>query len=110
MADGGGEFEDVLDMDGLATLLKVSTEWVRTKVKRRQIPFTRLPGTRLVRFRPAHVRAILDAGEEPAQNGPLAPTRPQAAPAGPAMAPVDIRRRGRPARPKAPVDIRRGAA
>ncbi len=97
-------------MHGLAALLKVSHEWVRVRVKRREIPFTRLPGTRLVRFRPEHVQAILAAGEEPAQNGPLAATPPpQIAPALTPTAPVDIRRRGKAARgrPSTSVDIRR---
>ncbi|NJP33725.1 hypothetical protein [Micromonospora thermarum] len=113
MAQSGvGEFEDVLDMHGLAALLKVSHEWVRVRVKRREIPFTRLPGTRLVRFTTEHVRAILAAGDQPALNGPLAtpPPRPQTVPDAAPMPPVDIRRRRggtSPTRSGGPVDVRR---
>ncbi|MFG2056647.1 helix-turn-helix domain-containing protein [Micromonospora sp. NPDC048930] len=110
MAATGGEFPDVLDMHGLAAVLKVSHEWVRTRVKRREIPFTRL-GKRMVRFTPEHVDAILAAGDQPALNGPLAarPTGPQAVPDLPPTRPVDIRRSRASARPSTPVDVRRKA-
>lgn len=61
-----------LDEQGLADYLGVSHEWVRAKVKACEIPFTRLPGGRLVRFTEDDVAAILDAGKQPALNGPLA--------------------------------------
>lgn len=70
----------LLDEEGLAEVLDVSHEWVRTRVKRREIPFTRLPGGRLVRFTPEHIAAILSIGDSPALNGPLAkPARPAGA-------------------------------
>lgn len=60
----------------LADYLGVSHEWVRLRVKRREIPFTRLPDGKgdgkLVRFTATHVADILAAGEQPALNGPLA--------------------------------------
>lgn len=62
----------LLDEQGLADYLGVSHEWVRTRVKNREIPFRRLPGGRLVRFAPEDVAAIVAAGAEPALNGPLA--------------------------------------
>lgn len=65
-----------LDIPSLAAYLDVSDDWVKTRVKRREIPFTRLPDGKgdgkLVRFTPAHVAQILAAGEQPALNGPLA--------------------------------------
>lgn len=56
--------DTLLDMDGLAEYLGMSKEWVRKRVKNRQIPFTRI-GDRHVRFTPEHVAAITAAGEQP---------------------------------------------
>ncbi|MFC3504852.1 helix-turn-helix transcriptional regulator [Micromonospora krabiensis] len=62
-----------IDMQQLAARYGVSFEWVRVRVKAREIPFTRAPGGRLVRFSPADVKQI-DALflPQPALNGPLA--------------------------------------
>lgn len=62
-----------LDGKQLAARYGVSHEWVKVRVKQREIPFTRVPGGRLVRFSPADVAAI-DAlfTPQPALNGPLA--------------------------------------
>ncbi len=61
-----------LDMQQLADRYGVSKEWVKIRVKRREIPFTRLPGGRLVRFSPDDVAQIDQLGtKEPALNGPL---------------------------------------
>ncbi|MFI6332949.1 hypothetical protein ACIBBG_32160 [Micromonospora chersina] len=81
-----------LDIPGLAKHLGVSEDWVKVRVKQREIPFTRLPGDKLVRFTPEHVAAILAGGEQPALNGPLANFRPYLVtgprpPAGPSTPP-----------------------
>ncbi|MFI2667884.1 helix-turn-helix transcriptional regulator [Micromonospora carbonacea] len=61
-----------LDMQQLADRYGVSKEWVKIRVKRREIPFTRLPGGRLVRFSREQVAQIDQLGApEPALNGPL---------------------------------------
>jgi excisionase family DNA binding protein len=62
----------LLDEQGLADYLGVSHEWVRSKVKARQIPFRRLPGGRLVRFHADDIAEIVAAGHSPALNGALA--------------------------------------
>lgn len=65
----------LIDIPQLAELLGVSEDYVRQRVKRREIPFTRLPGGKLVRFTSAQVHQILTAGEQPALVGPLAEQR-----------------------------------
>ncbi|WP_328339461.1 hypothetical protein [Micromonospora sp. NBC_00421] len=61
-----------LNMQQLADRYGVSKEWVKIRVKRREIPFTRLPGGRLVRFTAEQVAQIDQlATPEPALNGPL---------------------------------------
>ncbi|TBL29075.1 DNA-binding protein [Verrucosispora sp. SN26_14.1] len=62
-----------LDMQQLADRYGLSKEWVRVRVKQRAIPFSRVPGGRLVRFSADDVRAI-DAmfTPEPVLNGPPA--------------------------------------
>lgn len=61
-----------LDMKGLAARYGVSEEWVKVRVKRRELPFTRMPGGRLVRFSPEQVAQIDRLGQsEPALNGVL---------------------------------------
>ncbi|GGK31849.1 hypothetical protein GCM10010124_25770 [Pilimelia terevasa] len=66
-----------LDIDGLADFLGVSPAWVRARVAAREIPHTRLPGGKLVRFTAQDIAAILAAGSEPALNGPLAAGAPR---------------------------------
>jgi excisionase family DNA binding protein len=62
-----------LDMQQLADRYGVSKEWVKIRVKQREIPFTRMPGGRLVRFTPEQVAQIDQLGEPaPALNGSLA--------------------------------------
>ncbi|MEU4590081.1 helix-turn-helix transcriptional regulator [Micromonospora aurantiaca (nom. illeg.)] len=62
-----------LTIPQLAARYGVSEEWVRVRVKTREIPFHRAPGGRLVRFFPDDV-AQIDAlfTPQPALNGPLA--------------------------------------
>lgn len=62
-----------LNQQQLADRYGVSVEWVKVRVKAREIPFRRAPGGRLVRFFPDDVAAI-DAlfTPQPALNGPLA--------------------------------------
>lgn len=65
-----------LNMPQLAARYGVSEEWVKVRVKAREIPFHRAPGGRLVRFFPDDV-AQIDALflPQPALNGPLAGRR-----------------------------------
>ncbi len=62
-----------LDQQQLADRYGVSKEWVRVRVKAREIPFTRVPGGKLVRFTAEDV-ALIDSlfQPQPALNGPLA--------------------------------------
>lgn len=62
--------EPLLDMDGLAALLRVHVQSVKGWVAARKIPHTRLPGGKLVRFSPDDVAAILAAGHTPPQHIP----------------------------------------
>lgn len=72
--------DKLLDIPGLAARWGVSEDKVRLLVKRREIPFTRLPGGKLVRFTPEQVAAAEQAGATPAINGPLAERRLSAVP------------------------------
>lgn len=53
----------LLTVRELAELLKVSQAWVRKGILERTLPFTKLG--RNVRFTPAQVEQILQAGERP---------------------------------------------
>ncbi|MEU1240083.1 hypothetical protein ABZ388_06960 [Micromonospora parva] len=62
-----------LNQRQLAARYGVSHDWVKVRVKQREIPFSRAPGGRLVRFSAEQV-AQIDALflPQPALNGPLA--------------------------------------
>lgn len=62
---------DLLDIPAMATWLGMSEEWVRLRVKRREIPFHRI-GKRAVRFTADDRRQLVEAGFCPALNGELA--------------------------------------
>ena len=81
-----------LDIPGMAEYLGISEVTVRLRVKRREWPFTRLPGGgrdgagKLVRFTEEHVAAILAVGEHPALNGPLSTPHLRSVPTGKELA------------------------
>lgn len=59
-----------LDIDGLADYLGVSPRWVKAQVAARAIPFTKLPGGRMVRFTAEDVAEILAAGKKEPETAP----------------------------------------
>ncbi|WP_030487308.1 helix-turn-helix transcriptional regulator [Micromonospora chokoriensis] len=62
-----------LSIPQLAARYGVSVDWVKVRVKQREIPFTRAPGGRLVRFTAEDVTQIDSLFlPQPALNGPLA--------------------------------------
>jgi excisionase family DNA binding protein len=74
--DGGRKIErrtagDVLllTIEQAAVALAVPRSWLRDKVTARQVPHTRLG--RHVRFTEAHLRQIIETGEEAAAIGPV---------------------------------------
>ena len=59
----GATSGELLKVEGLARLLQVSEAWVRKGILKRTLPFTKIG--RNVRFTPAQVRQIIQAGERP---------------------------------------------
>jgi excisionase family DNA binding protein len=58
--DRVGESEVLLDIDGLATRLGVTTRFVRRLVEERRVPYLKIG--RLVRFDPSDVESWIGAG------------------------------------------------
>jgi excisionase family DNA binding protein len=63
----GAAVGELLKVEGLARLLQVSEAWVRKGILERTLPHTKIG--RNIRFTPAQVQQIIQAGERP-------PTRP----------------------------------
>lgn len=62
--------EPLWDMHALAAYFDVHVQTIKALVAAREVPFTRLPGGRLVRFTPDDVAEILAAGKVPVQQAP----------------------------------------
>ena len=62
---------ELLKVEDLAKLLKVSEAWVRKGVLERTLPYTKIG--RNVRFTPTQVQQIILAGERPERTRPTGP-------------------------------------
>lgn len=56
------EMEKLLDIPSAAEVLSVPEQWLRKAVSAKKVPYTRIG--KHVRFRPAHIAAIISAGEQ----------------------------------------------
>jgi excisionase family DNA binding protein len=67
--DRVGEAEVLLDIDGLAARLGVTSRFVRRLVEERRVPYLKIG--RLVRFDPSDVESWISAGRVAPQRAPL---------------------------------------
>ena len=53
------EAENLIDLRGAAKFMNCSTVTIRRMTKRGDLPVVKLPGTRLVRFRPSTLQRVI---------------------------------------------------
>jgi excisionase family DNA binding protein len=77
-AGGGARQEEPLwTADEVATYLRVSRSWVYQHAEAGTLPVIRLPGSSLLRFGPAEIRAYARGEWKPPKVAPLRPLAPR---------------------------------
>jgi excisionase family DNA binding protein len=56
--------EDLMDLQAASKLMNCSTVTTRRMVARGDLPVVKLPGTRLLRFRPAALQRVIETSEK----------------------------------------------